>query len=205
MRARTLGADDPTTLPKAIEIIGRGGLVAFPTDTVYGVGGGAFDERAAERLYQVKGRPGDKPIPVLVGDVDDLALIASELRPEERKLVERFWPGPLTLVVHRVAGLPSTVTPFETVGVRIPDHPVALALLRAAGPMAVTSANRSGATNSMTAGDVRDQLGDRIELIIDGGRCPGGAPSTVAAIADGEVRILRQGPLDRKALEAALR
>jgi L-threonylcarbamoyladenylate synthase len=121
-----------------------------------------------------------------------------------RRLAEKFWPGPLTLVVVKRPELPSVVAPADTVGVRVPDHPVALHLLRAAGPLAVTSANRSGSPSPRTADEVRAELGGRIELILDGGECPGGRSSTVVDCTRESPLILREGPITLGQIEAAL-
>ena len=118
-----------------------------------------------------------------------------------RRLAERFWPGPLTLVVARHPALPAILSPLPTVGVRMPDHPTALALLRQSGPLATTSANLSGGPNPLTAQEVLAQLDGRVDLIIDGGRCPGGVPSTVVDCTAGELKILRQGPITLEELQ----
>lgn len=180
---------------RAIEVLRDGGLVAFPTETVYGVGALASDADAVRRLYQAKGRSAEKAIPVLIADLDQLRQVAVDPSPAAVRLARRFWPGPLTLVLRRQPGLPQAISETATVGVRIPNHPLALALLGAAGPMAVTSANRSGGPSRQTAGDVFEDLSGRIELILDGGRSPGGQPSTVVAVLGDRPEILRQGPI----------
>jgi L-threonylcarbamoyladenylate synthase len=197
MRTQTevIPAGQPGALENALEVLKQGNLVAFPTDTVYGVGALAFDDRAVEKLYQAKQRDESKAIPVLLGDAGDLALVARDLTPIVQQLAEHFWPGALTLVVPKASGLPEHVTPYDTLGVRVPDHPVALSLLRLAGPLAVTSANISGADNTTTAQDVLRQLGGRVALILDGGQTPGGSPSTVVDCTAQPLKILRQGPV----------
>ena len=184
--------------PRAVEVLRAGGLVAFPTDTVYGVGALAFDAEAVESIYVAKDRPVEKAIPVLIADQADLEKVAASVPPMAARLAEAFWPGPLTLVVPKHPDLPPAVSATETVGVRIPDHEAARALLRLAGPMAVTSANISGGVSPSTAAEVMEQLGGRIPLILDGGQTPGGKPSTVVDCTGEEPRLIRQGPLSER-------
>ena len=202
MNTVILSVQDPLALPRALEILQFGGLVAFPTDTVYGVGALAFNGAAVESIYAAKGRPVEKAIPVLIGDADDLAKVSAEVPEIALKLAARFWPGPLTMVVPKHPGLPEAVSATPTVGVRIPDHPVARALLRLAGPMAVTSANLSDQPSPCTAQDVFAQLGGRIALILDGGKTPGGVPSTVVDCVGAELQVLRAGPIPRSEILA---
>ncbi len=204
MKTEIISPEWPEAYQAALKVLQQGGLVAFPTDTVYGVGALVFYEAAVDAIYEVKGRPEEKAIPVLVGNVEDLDKVALELPDNARRLAERFWPGPLTLVVKKRAEVPAVVSPNDTVGLRIPDHAVALALLRACGPMAVTSANLSGEPSPCTAGEVLDQLGGRIELIIDGGRTPGGVPSTVVDCTKDELMVLREGPLKLEEIRAVI-
>ncbi len=204
MKTEIIPASHPDALPRALEILDQGGVVAFPTDTVYGLGARVNLSAAITRLYTAKARPPEKAIPVLIGTVDDLPRVAVDIPQAARLLGERFWPGPLTLVVPRHPALPAILGPLPTVGVRQPDHPAALALLRTAGPLAVTSANRSGGANARTADEVLAQLGGHIPLILDGGATPGGAPSTVVDCTTPELKILRPGPLSLAELTAAL-
>ena len=188
----------------AHKILRGGGLVAFPTDTVYGVGALAFDGKAVESIYTAKDRPIEKAIPILIGDMDDLDQIAMDIPKFAGILASRFWPGPLTILVPKKPDLPQSVSATSTVGVRVPDHEIARALLRAAGPMAVTSANLSGRASPTTAEEVFAQLGGRIELIIDGGKTPGGMPSTLVDCTGDEIRVLREGPITEEELRSAL-
>lgn len=196
METEILPSDHPRALPRALELIQSGAPVAFPTDTVYGLGALAFNYRAIEGLYTVKGREISKAIAVLVGNVADLHKVTGIMGETAHRLAEQFWPGPLTLVVPRSTALPLNLSPSATIGVRIPNHPVALSLLNLCGPLAVTSANRSGSPSTCTAQEVFEQLGGQIPLILDGGRTPGGLPSTVVDCTGPELVILRQGSLN---------
>ncbi len=205
MNTQIISANSPDSIQRAVDILRAGGLVAFPTDTVYGVGALAFDGKAVESIYAAKDRPVEKAIPVLLGDALDLDKVASDIPNMARQLADRFWPGPLTLVVPKLPTLPESVSATNTVGVRVPDHVTARALLRAAGPMAVTSANISGQQSPSTAEEVFSQLGRRIELILDGGKTPGGIPSTLVDCTKGRPEILREGPITLIEIESALR
>ena len=185
----------PETLRLAGDILREGGLVAFPTDTVYGVGALAFDARAVESIYAAKARPVEKAIPVLIADLAELAKVTENIPEMAARLAAHFWPGPLTLVLPKHPRLPEAVSATPSVGIRIPDHPTALALLRLAGPMAVTSANISGGPSPSTAEAVQSQLGSRIPLILDGGETQGGVPSTIVDCTGAEPTILREGPI----------
>lgn len=195
-----VSSQDPEALDRAERLLRQGDLVAFPTDTVYGLGAALFNLQSIDRLYVVKGRDAAKAIAVLVGDENALGQVAGALSGFAARLARRFWPGPLTLVVAAHPALPANLSPLPTVGVRMPDHPVALALLRRTGPLAVTSANRSGEPSATTAEEVYAQLGGRIPLILDGGRCPGGLPSTVVDCTGSEPVILRPGPISLQQL-----
>jgi len=197
-------ADMPGAISKALETLNQGGLVAFPTDTVYGVGTLAFDAAAVESIYSAKDRPVEKAIPILIGGPEDMGKVTTDIPPIAAKLAARFWPGALTLVVPKHPDLPDVVSATPTVGVRVPDHPVARALLRAAGPMAVTSANLSGEASPNTAEEVSRQLNGRIPLILDGGETPGGIPSTVVNCLGTEPVILREGPVTMKDIQFVL-
>jgi L-threonylcarbamoyladenylate synthase len=204
MKTVVLPADRNDAIAKALEVLNRGGLVAFPTDTVYGVGARAFDAAAVESIYTAKDRPVEKAIPILIGGPEDLGKVTTNIPPIAAKLAARFWPGALTLVVPKHPSLPEVVSATPTVGVRVPDHPVARALLHDAGPMAVTSANLSGQENPRTAGEVMRQLNGRIPLILDGGETPGGVPSTVVNCLGTEPVILREGPVTLKDIQFVL-
>jgi len=204
MRTEIFLASASNAIPRALEVLQTGGLVAFPTDTVYGVGALAFDGKAVESIYAAKDRPVEKAIPILISKPGDLERVGTDIPEAARKLAAQFWPGPLTVLVPKHADLPDSVSATSTVGVRVPDHDVARALLRAAGPMAVTSANISGGQSPVTAQEVYEQLGGRIPLIIDGSKTPGGMPSTLVDCTTSELQILREGPISLEVLRSAL-
>jgi len=189
----------------ALKTLQGGGIVAFPTDTVYGLGALAFDSDAICKIYKAKNRPIEKAIPILIGDLSALEKIADDIPSMAFRFASRFWPGPLTCILPKKQTLPLAVSATSTVAVRIPNHADALALLRAAGPMAVTSANISGGANPSSAQEVFDQLNDRIPLILDGGTTPGGIPSTLVDCTGKAPVILREGPISMNELMAALK
>lgn len=184
-------------IQRAVEVLNGGGLVAFPTDTVYGVGAHAWHEDAVNGLYRAKVRPDNKAIPLLIASPEELAQVAQDVPPLAYTLAQRFWPGALTLVLPRTPLISDAITAGgDTVAVRMPDHPVSLALLRALGaPLATTSANLSGQPPAVTAAEVWAQLAGRIELLLDGGACPGGVASTVLDLTVHPPRLLRAGAL----------
>jgi len=204
IQTKVIPADDPAAIQQAMSALRQGGLVAFPTDTVYGVGALVGDAQAIAQLYVVKGRGSEKAIPVLLSDPGELEQIAAEVNDAAQRLAARFWPGPLTLVLPKQASLPEELSALPSVGVRMPNHPVALALMRLTGPLAVTSANISGSASPVTAHEVLVQLGGRIPLVLDGGRTPGGISSTVVDCTSGEPRILRLGPISLQEILRAL-
>ena len=186
-------ADLQKQIDKGIQILKQGGVIVFPTDTVYGLGADAFNSNAVKRIYDIKKRPKHLPLPLLIGDIKQLDILAEPLPEIALFLARRFWPGGLTLVVPKLKRLPGYLGK-TSVAVRIPAHPVCLALIQAINnPTIGTSANISGRPSVLTAGEVRRQLGNEVDLIIDGGRCPGGGESTVVDVTGGEVVILRQG------------
>jgi L-threonylcarbamoyladenylate synthase len=193
MNTEVLIAAKAQSLKRAAELLRAGQLVAFPTDTVYGVGAPAFDAASVAAIYIAKQRPPEKAIPVLVADEADLPHITASVPDIARKLIAHFWPGSLTLVLPKRPNVPEIVSADVTVAVRIPNLDLARALLRLTGPLAATSANRSGQPSPITASDVMTQLGERIAAVLDGGPCPGGIPSTVVDCVSSPPRILREG------------
>lgn len=204
MKTELLRASHPVAIDHAVDILKRGGMVAFPTDTVYGLATLPFQSEIVERLFVAKGRNNSRAIAILVSSTKDVELVAQALDQKSLRLAERFWPGPLTLIVPGNSRLPGILSQNNTVGVRMPDHPIALRLLSAAGPLAVTSANLSGQENPLNAQDVLSQLNGRIDLILDGGAATGGVPSTVIDCTKPELVILRKGPITEAELQAAL-
>jgi len=191
-------------IAQAVEILRAGRLVAFPTETVYGLGADASNPAALRRLYEAKGRPTSHPVIVHISDATDLPRWAREVPSLAMRLTERFWPGPLTLVLKRAAGVLDQVTGGEdTVGLRAPAHPVAQKLLRAfGGGIAAPSANRFGRLSPTTAQHVRDELGDAVDLILDGGACEVGIESTIIDLSSGSPMLLRPGRIGTAEVEA---
>lgn len=195
-----------TDIERAAGVLRAGGLVALPTETVYGLGANAEDSAAVSRIFQVKGRPPSHPLIVHIAAVDQLDDWVKEVPATARLLAEHFWPGPLTLVLRRGDRVPLEATGgLETVAVRVPDHPVALALLSAfGGGVTAPSANRFGSVSPTTADHVRAELGDAVDFVLDGGSCQVGVESTIVDVTGETPSILRPGGVTREDLEAVL-
>ena len=204
MNTEIISAKDGAAVQRAVAILASGGLVAFPTDTVYGVGASPWDEQAVQRLYEVKERPLELPIPLLLSDDDKVDRVA--VLPEGcRDLPRHFWPGGLTLVAPKTDDVSATVSRRPTVAVRIPDNAWARALIReAGGVLAVTSANLSGEPSPRTAEDVKIQLGGRIRLIVDGGPSRLGVASSIVDCSVRPPRLLRRGAVREAELRAVM-
>lgn len=201
MKTELLDATQSGAVEEAATLLKEGRLVIFPTDTLYGIGADAFNAEAIDALYEVKQRPQAKGIPILLADPDDLDKVALGLPGQARPLSERFWPGPLTLVVPRRPTLPSNISPNENVAVRIPDNGVARALIRAAGgAVATSSANRTGQPPAHNAQEAMAALAGLAAAVLDGGPVAHGAPSTIVDCTADPPRILREGPLSAEAL-----
>lgn len=186
----------------AIEVLKKGGIVAFPTDTVYGIGGNSFIEQAVAKVYQIKQRPRHLALPLLISSKPDLERVARVVPEVAWRLADRFLPGGLTLVLKKAAVVPDIVAPGDTVAVRIPDHPIPIALIRGLGaPLIGTSANPSGGAIAVTAQQVWAQLGNKVDLIVDGGRCRWGVESTVVDVSGEFPRVLREGVVSRREIE----
>ena len=202
MKTRLLRVDarDPhlAVLKEAAGILLEGGLVAFPTESFYGLGANALDPKAFARVYSIKERQAGKPLLVLVDSVRMVETLVEAIPPTALVLMTRYWPGPLTLVLKAVGGLPAHLTAGRgTIGVRLPGHPVAFGLVRAAGvPVTAPSANRSGEEPPTTAAAVLEAFDGRIELVVDGGQTKGGLPSTILDLTAAPPRILRKGALE---------
>lgn len=200
MKTEILSTENPDAIRRALAVFNAGGLVAVPTDTVYGLAALVSDSTAIARIYQAKERSENKAIAVLIGELDQLDLVAQSLNQSAHRLASAFWPGALTLVVPRRLDLPSNLSPLPTIGVRMPDHSFTRRLLNRAGPLATTSANLSGGPNPRNAQEVLAQLNGRIELVLDGGDAPGGVPSTVVDCTGNAIQILRQGAISAEQL-----
>lgn len=188
---------DMKAIRMAADAIRRGELVIFPTETVYGLAADATNEAAVKRVFSAKGRFEKQPLPVQVASLDDISKAAEFVPESARRLAELYWPGPLTLILTRSAGLPLAVTGgSETVGVRIPDNPVALALLKEVGtPIVATSANISGDPAATNANDAIKGVGEYVAVVLDGGECRLGVASTVVDVSTTPAKILRRGSI----------
>jgi L-threonylcarbamoyladenylate synthase len=195
--ARILSSSDQNAVDVASELLRHGELIVIPTDTVYGIAASVDRPDAVARLYVAKGRPLDRPIPVLVSEFDQLARLTRQLGTHVEPFVRRFWPGGLTVVLEAAAWLPREIVGDSgRVGLRMPDHPTALAIIAAAGgALATTSANRSGQPAATSAGEALAALGHQAALVIDDGPSPGGVHSTVVAIDYGKLSLLREGAI----------
>ncbi len=202
-----LAADAEGSLERAATAVEQGAVIGVPTDTVYGLVCLGSDAAAIDRLFAVKERPIHKPLPVLLGDAaQGQAVVRGTILPLAQTLMQRHWPGPLTLVLPAQTHLPVALTAGEgTVGVRVPDQPFLRALARRIGPLASSSANRSGAPACATAAAVLAQLDGRIPLLIDAGPTPLAQASTVLDLSGQEPRLLREGPIGREVLAAGRR
>jgi L-threonylcarbamoyladenylate synthase len=204
-RVKILRSEDRASVEEAVNVLRHGGLVCFPTDTVYGIGAAAGDNSAVRRLYAVKGRSPDKPMPLLLADASDAALVA-EVTPLSKSLATRFWPGALTIVLRKEASYRSlALAGQDTVALRVPDHGLVRSMVRALGePVTGTSANRAGAPAPVSAAEVAFQMGEMVDLIIDGGRCPARQESTVIDITHDTPEILREGVVNMAEVAEAL-
>jgi len=192
---------------KAIRILKKGGIVAYPTDTVYGLGANALDEAAVLRVYAAKRRPYHLAVPILLASISQIDEVARDIPAIAWSLAERFLPGGLTLVLYKSPAIPDTVTGGDNkIAVRVPAHPIPIALIEGIGaPITGTSANLSGNPNPVTAEEVSHQLGDHVDLIIDGGRCQGDVASTVIDLTGEYPLILREGVVSREEIEKVCR
>jgi len=198
-----LPLDIKNQVEKAISILKQGGIVAFPTDTVYGLGACATNQQAVERVYRVKERPQNMALPLLLAHVSQISEVAEPVPQIAWLLANKFLPGALTLVLPKSKSVPDIVTAGGiTVAIRIPAHPIPVALVEGLGaPVIGTSANLSGKPSALTADEVYAQFGNRIDLVIDGGRCPGGRESTIVDVTEETPVVLREGAIAREELE----
>ena len=195
---------------KAIEniqsILNSGEVIAFPTDTFYGLGADPLNPNALSKIFEIKQRPADKPLLVLIHSLKQLADFSIEVNDNARKLMEHFWPGPLTLIFKAAPGLPDVLTAGTgTIGIRLPDHPFTCKFLETLDrPLTAPSANISGASEPLSAQEVNKELGDKLSLIVDGGSAPGGKPSTIINTTTYPPTLIREGGLSRSDIESVL-
>lgn len=207
METRILMGRQDNDLQEAADLLRAGETVAFPTDTVYGLGAHALDETAVQKIYEAKGRPSDKPLIILIWEKSQLKNLTADISEPAQKLIDAFWPGPLTLVFRQ---RPHAIPPYvsrglDTVAVRMPNHPVALNLLRLANiPIAAPSANLSGHPSAVTAAQVQQELYGRIAAIVDGGTCDVGLASTILDVSGVVPVILRQGTVRKEEMERVI-
>ena len=204
MQTITLQVDEPDAIQRAARLLREHKLVAFPTDTVYGLGALAFSADDVAALYRAKERPPEKAIAVLLADQSMVDLVADHVSDVARRLMDRFWPGALTIIVPKRVDLPDSVSGGTTVGLRVPALDATRQLLALTGPLAVTSANRSGLASPRTAAEVLEQLDGRIHAVLDGGMT-GGIPSTVVDCSRTPPAIVRTGPITDRQLRAYTR
>ena len=202
MRTKLLDGQDQAAIEEAAGILKAGYLVAFPTDTVYGIGAKVSDSRAIDRLYRVKERAYDKGIPILIADLRDLPKLTSEISPSARQLINDYWPGPLTIILPGQNNLPTNLSPDNTLAVRIPDNEIARRFIRAAGgAVATSSANRSGESPALSVPEVMEALGSDIEAVLDGGQAQIGLASTIVDFTSDSPKVTRLGPIRLEELQ----
>ena len=194
---------EKSVLTEAAEILKNGGLVAFPTATVYGLGANGLDEKACKRIYEAKGRPSDNPLILTIGDLDGLYKIVGKVTENAKKIIDAFWPGPITLVLPKADCVPETVTGgLDTVAVRYPSNKIARELIKIAGiPVAAPSANSSGKPSPTRASHVEFDLNGKIEMIIDGGAADWGLESTILDVSEDKPVLLRPGAVTQDMIE----
>ena len=195
LTTRIISTNDPSALNLALETLRAGRLIVFPTDTLYGLGCDPDNPAALTAIYTAKNRPAMKALPVLIGEISQLHMFVESVPIQAARLIARYWPGPLTLVLPKNPLLPRELTPYPVLAVRMPDQSFARSLLVAAGALAVTSANISDRENPQNAEEVRAQLDGRVDLILDGGKLRGSAGSTIIDCLGSQPKLLREGPI----------
>ena len=197
---------DTTQIAKAADILRNGGVVAFPTETVYGLGATAYDEQAVQRVFSIKGRPHNNPLIVHVATIEQVHALVTVISDSAKKLMATFWPGPLTIVLNSSSLVSDIVTAgLSTIAVRMPEHPVASALIRSLGdPIAAPSTNRSGRPSPTHVEHVRRELGEDVDMVLDGGKCRIGLESTVIDMSTEMPCILRAGSVSMNMIQAAI-
>ena len=204
METSVIEQSNPQSAKFAQEVLQAGGVIAIPTDTVYGIACLVNKRESIQRLYTIKQRELIKAIPVLIGTLDQTSNITSNFPTTAYALSQHFWPGALTLVMNKHPDLPFELTSYPTVGIRMPDHDWLRLLMQSCGPLAATSANISGQPSLPTAHEVLDELSGRVDLLIDGGICAGGIPSTVIDCTLSPVKVLREGGIPEPAIRSVL-
>lgn len=196
-------SSDEKSLQRAVELLRREGIGAFPTDTVYGLGARIDSEIAIKKIFEAKGRSHGQPLPILIAEIEQLRQIALKIPPSAWKLADHFWPGGLTFVLAKAPQILELISAGgDTVAVRLPAHPIPVTLIKGLGvPIIGTSANLSGRASLVTAKEVIDQFGETLDFVIDGGRCPGGKESTIIDLTQDPPRILREGAIPREKIE----
>jgi len=199
-----LKIESSQTFQITIDTLLNGEIVAIPTDTVYGIACLAMNERSIESLYKIKQRDDSKPIPVLIGELQQVFQLTPCLTANAEKLINHFWPGALTIIFEKKRSLPKNLSNLPTIGIRMPDHHWLRKLITETGPLAVTSANISGSQNQLDADGVSNELGEDLSLIIDGGPCEVGIPSTVVDCSQGKIQIIREGVISKEEIMAII-
>ena len=202
--APTIAASNNTSIYESANILKYGGLIAFPTDTVYGVGALYANTDAVRRLYNVKSRAHNKAIPILIEKLSDVWSLSTKVSQSAQNLAKAFWPGPLSLVVYKSASVPTIVAPGSTVALRSPDHSWLLELLNQVGPLAVSSANKSGEPHAISYTEVQASLGNKIDLIVSGKTLRPSLPSTVVDCSVDPPKVLREGPISALSIRTAI-
>jgi L-threonylcarbamoyladenylate synthase len=207
MTAQSLSTNLKEQVKKGIEILREGGVIAFPTDTVYGIGASIYNQEAVERIYKLKGRPKDMALPVLVANTSQMAEVAQGLPPLACRVIERFLPGGLTLILKKKETVLAAVSAGkDTIAVRIPNNEITLKLIEGLGaPIIGTSANKKGGANPLSAQQVKKVFCDSLDLIIDGGKVSGGVESSIVDFSGDNPKLLREGAISRSELELACR
>jgi L-threonylcarbamoyladenylate synthase len=205
METSVIEQSNPQSSKFAQEVLQAGGVIAIPTDTVYGIACLVNKRESIQRLYTIKQREFIKAIPVLIGTLEQTSNITSSFPTAANTLSQHFWPGALTLVMNKHPDLPFELTSYPTVGIRMPDHDWLRLLMQSCGPLAATSANISGQPSLPTAQEVLNELDGRVDLLVDGGVCAGGIPSTVIDCTLSPVKVLREGGIPESAIRSVLK
>ena len=203
--SKVITAIDPTAKYTVYKVLNKDGVVVIPTDTIYGISANYDNPIAIEKIYSIKKRRKEKALPILIGDIAHMDLVAKNIPDNANKLIQVFWPGGLTIVLPRQETLPFNLSEYDSIGIRMPNHPFTLDLLRFCGPLATTSANISGGENPTGILEVLMQLRHGVDLYVNGGRTGGDIASTVVDCTTSEVKILREGFISKEKIFEALK